>query len=271
MVQRIYHTKKYALASALLLFLWMVVATTLAGDDMLMRFPVLQKLESVLNISLLISLVLFLFSLTLIFRKRPLLQGSERGLYLHLSRRNRGVIPWRYISHFECSADHRNIFVYLQGAWDVPEGCGEQFDIQFNEHGKRMIVLPLHRKVGKIERVCNVLGRWHTSFVPVTSTTSPDLYEAGQRRSAAMSARGLTLLLLPLYFIRSKFWFLAAVIYLLLSAALEVLTDLTRPWVLAISAVPALVIIILLRRSLPKAIRALERRREQNNTRRIGL
>lgn len=271
MIQRIYHTKKYAVIGALLSFFWMAVVTTLVEDDMLTRFPVLQKLESMLNLSLLIALALFLIAFTLIFRKRPLLQGSQRGLYLCVSRKNRGVVPWRHISHFECSADRHKILIYLQGAWDVPADCGERFDIRFGDGGRRVIVLPLHRKAGNVVRVCAVLEKWRVQFVTVPGMVSPDQYEPDQRRNAAMSARSSGALLLPLYFIRSKFWFLAAIMYLLMAGGVEYLTALSRPWVLGISALPALAVIIVLRRLLPKAIRALEQHKEKNNIRHIGL
>lgn len=271
MTQKIAHTKRHAAWSAAACFLWMSAVTSLLDGEALGACSLLQRFEGVLNLSLLLVLLLFIRCLILLFRERLLLQGGERGLFLQVSGKNRGVIPWRHIAGFACSPDHRSILIYLQGMWDIPDGCGEHFDIRTDHSGKRMIFLPLRRKVHRIDRVRETLEEWLLYFSQSGKTPPPAMDESAQRRKAAAKKHSLATLLVPLYFLRSKYWLLILISYLLIAGSMESATALSRPAVLVISLALALPVGVLSRYLLAKGISALERHKAESEQRMVGL
>lgn len=271
MSHKIYRTKKYALIGAAVCFLWIYSVTMLLNHEALSKLPIITRLEALLNISLLIMGAAFLRCFILLFKKRPLLQAGENGLHLQVSKKNRGIVPWRHIAHFDCPPDRREVRVYLQGLWDLPDGCGETFDIQTDENRQRMIVLPLRRKVRDPSQVRDELEEWRLCYSDGKASRFPEIDERSRRQIASAKKHGADSILIPMYFIRSKFWVLAVIGFLLLAALLETYTALSRPAVLVIAVVPALLLSFLARRLLSKAISALEYSKEQNQDRMIGL
>ena len=271
MTQKLYHTKKYAVMGVAACFLWMYVATTLLNHEFFSGLPMIIRLEGALNISLLIMMMVLIRCLVLLFKERPLLQAGENGLHLQVSGKNRGIVPWRHITHFACSQDRRQVRIYLRGLWDIPEDCGERFDIQSDENRQRMIVLPLHRKVRNVEHVRDELEEWLLCYSDGEVFSCPEMDELSQRRIASAKTHGAASALVPLYFIRSKFWILTIIGYLFFAAIVERWAEFSRPVVLCVSAVPALLTAFLIRKLLSKAISALERSKERNQERMIGL
>lgn len=207
-----------------------------------------------------------------LFRDRVLLQAGSRGLYLHVSGKNRGTVPWNAITGAAVSGDGRSVLLYLRGLWDVPNDCGERFEIQTDEAGRRVLCLPLRHKVNSLEQVCAQVEAWRLSHME--EPASGPLYgfdEADRRRSAAAAGRGLSGLLFPLYFIRSKFWLLLLLAYLLIAAYVTECTAVPFGWGLVLSAVLALLLGLLLRSLLDRGIAALERRRDAAGKRAKGL
>lgn len=98
-----------------------------------------------------------------------------------------------------------------------------------------------------------------------------EMDERSQRRIASVKKHGAASALVPLYFIRSKFWILAVIGFLFLAAWIEKLTEFSRPVVLIITVIPVLVASLIIRRLLSKAISTLERSKEKNQERMIGL
>ena len=95
--------------------------------------------------------------------------------------------------------------------------------------------------------------------------------ERSQRRIASAKKQGASAVLVPLYFIRSKYWILAIIGFLFFAAWIEKLTEYSRPAVLIIAAIPALLVSIIIRRLLSKVILGLERSKEKNQGRMVGL
>lgn len=271
MTQKIYRTKRYAVVGAVVCFLWMYLITTLINHESFSELPVIIKLEKALNISLLIVAVIFIRCLFLLFKQRPLLQAGENGLYLQVSKKNRGIVPWRHITHFACLQDRWQIRIYLQGLWDVPDDCGERFDIQLDENRQRMIALPLRHKVRGLEHVCSELEEWRGYYSDGEAPRHLEMDERSQRKIASAKKQGASAVLVPLYFIRSKFWILAIVGYLFLAAWIETVADYSHHAVLIIAAIPALLVSIIIRRLLSKVILGLERSKEKNQGRMVGL
>lgn len=271
MPHKIYHTKKYAIIGAITCFVWMYSTTMVLNHQSFSQLPIIIKLEGILNISLLIVVVLLLRCLILVFKKRSLIQAGENGLYLQVSKKNRGIIPWRHIAHFDCSLDQREVRVYLQGLWDVPDDCGEKFDIQIDENRQRMIVLPLHHKVRDPAHVRDELEEWRLYYSDGETSWHPEMDELSHRRIASAKKHGAALMLIPMYFIRSKFWILVIIGFLFLAALIEKWTAFSRPVVLAITMVPTLLMSFIIHRLLSKAVSALEHSKEKNQERMIGL
>lgn len=270
-MRKICHTKRYAVIGIAGYLLWTVLLTRLLDEACGEQLPCYPQLEIVMNAVTLLLLPLFIRCVVLAFQERVLLQGGERGLALRIGRKNRGVIPWRNIVGFAESPDHRELRIYLQGQWDSLEGSGERFEIQTDETGKRMIPLFLRHKVNRGDEVRKELEAWQASFSPERQSTSFDVEETAWRRGAAMKKGGFTALLIPLYFVRGKYWVIMLLLYLLLTGWVDSAVDLARPWVLLLTAVPFLPVSILLRRLLGKGITALERRRERERARTLGL
>ena len=271
MPHKIYRTRKYAVMGAVVCFLWMDLVTMLLNHEVLSGLPVITKLEGFLNSSLLIAGVVFLRCLILLFKKRPLFQAGENGLHLQVSKKNRGIIPWRHIAHVDCVPDRREVRVYLQGLWDVPDDCGEKFDIQIDENRQRMIVLPLRHKVRDPAYVRDELEEWRRCYSDGETSRFPETDERSRRRIASAKKHGAASILVPMYFIRSKFWILVLICFLFLAALIENHAAFSRPAVLAIAAVPTLLLSFIMRKLLSKAISALEYSKEQNQDRMIGL
>lgn len=266
------HTKKYALFGAMCLLVWMCAVTIFLNHEAidLSGFPI--PLEGILNISLLLALVLFLRCVVFLFRDRPLLQANKQGLYLNLPPKNRGVIPWRSIAGFSRSPDGRVIYLYLQGTWDIPDHCGERFDIQTDERGKRRIPLYLYRKAGNLAQALQTLEQWHRSFYTQPARGfSPETDEAASRKAASLKGRGISLLLVFLHILRANFWTVAVLLYLLTAGALTEYVALPLAWVLPLLAIPFLFGGWLLRRLLAKGIAALQRCRDSQRQRSVGL
>ena len=271
MPHKIYRTKKYVIMGTSACLLWMYSVMILLDHQSLAELPIIIKMEGLLNISLLMAGVIFLWCLILLFKKRPLLQAGENGLHLQVSKKNYGIIPWRHIAHFDCSLDQREVRVYLQGLWDIPDDCGEKFDIQVDENRQRMIVLPLRHKVRDPVHVCNELEEWRRCYSDGEVARNPQIDERFCRRIASAKKHGAGSMLIPLYFIHSKFWILAMIGFLFLAALVEKWTAFSRPVVLAITAVPTLLLSFIIRRLLLRAISALEHLKEKNQDRMIGL
>lgn len=271
MAQKIYRTKRYTVWGAVVCFLWLYLITTLINHEACSELPVIKKLEGALNISLLIVGVIFIRCLFLLFKQRPLLQAGENGLYLQVSKKNRGIVPWRHITHFACLQDRWQIRIYLRGLWDVPDDCGEKFDIQIDEDRQRMIVLHLRHKVGNLERVRDELEEWLLYYSDGEVSRHLEMDERSQRRMASAKKQGASAVLVLLYFIRSKFWIFAIIAFLFFAAWIEKLTEYSRPTVLIIAVIPALLVSIIIRRLLSKVILSLERSKEKNQGRMVGL
>ncbi len=271
MPHKIYRTKKYAIMGTVVCFLWIYPVTMLLNHESLSELPIIIKMEGLLNISLLIMGAVFLRCLILLFKKRPLLQAGENGLHLQVSKKNCGIIPWRHIAHFDCLPDRREVRVYLQGLWDVPDDCGEKFDIQIDEKRQRMIVLPLQHKVRNPAHVRDELEEWWLYYSEGETSQFPEIDERSRRRIASAKKHGVASILVPMYFIHSKFWVLVIIDFLFLAALIEKCTAFSRPVVLAIAVVPTLLLSFIIRRLLSKAISALEYSKEQNQDRMIGL
>lgn len=271
MKQNITRTKKYAFIGACTSFVWIWLLVMLLNHGPASQTPIVAQLEAIFNLSLLVLLVVFVRCVILVFQTRILLAAGEAGLYLQVSKKNRGIVPWRNIAGFTCSPDRRQVMVFLQGAWDVPDGCNERFDIQFDARGQRMIVLPLSRKVGDPARVCQELETWRQTYSSLNSAKPPDMDEGAVRRRAAAKKLGIGSVLGPLYFIRSKFWIFFIGGFLLLAALLETWTTLSRPAALAAAGLLSLLASLILRRLLSKAVSALENRSAQLRDRSIGL
>ena len=272
MPHKIYRTKKYVIMGTVACLLWMYSVTMLLDHQSLSELPISIKIEGLLNISLLIIGVVFLWCLILLFKKRPLLQAGENGLYLQVSKKNCGIIPWRHIARFGCSLDQREVRVYLQGLWDIPDDCGEKFDIQIDENRQRVIVLPLRHKVRNPAHVRDELEEWRLYYYSNGETArDPEIDERSCRRIASAKKHGAGSMLIPVYFIYSKFWILVMIGFLFLAALVEKWTAFSRPVVLAITAVPTLLLSFIIRRLLLRAISALEHLKEKNQDRMIGL
>ena len=156
--------------------------------------------------------------------------------------------------------------------WDVPDGCAEQFDIQAGDGGRRMVVLKLRRKASHADRVYEQLEQWYELFCDDGyRSTAPDIDEAEQRKQASVQKQALSGVLVPLYFLRSKYWILWLLCYLLACGGLTEYAQLPISWVLPIAAVVFLALGWLLRRLLGRGIRALERRKADKNSRAKGL
>lgn len=271
MTQKIYRTKKYAIIGACASFLWLCLTVMLLNHETFSQLPIVVKLEGTLNISLLIMMVVFIRCFILFIKMRPLLVAGEKGLYLQVSKKNRGIVPWRHITHFDCSQDRRQVRVYLQGVWDIPDSCNEKFDIQIDENRQRIIVLPLYRKVCDLERVCNELEKWKLSYSDSEVSSLPKMDELSRRRIASVKKHGAASILIPLYFIRSKLWILTIIGFLILAALLEKWTAFSRPVVLAAAMIPALLMSFITHRLLSKAISTLEYKKEKDQDKAIGL
>ena len=94
MKQKINRTKKYAAIGACISALWMGLLVMLLNHETISQLPIIVKLEPVLNVLLLILLVCFVRCLILLFQTRTLLAAGEAGLYLQVSRKNCGIVPW---------------------------------------------------------------------------------------------------------------------------------------------------------------------------------
>lgn len=271
MKQKINRTKKYAAIGACISALWMGLLVMLLNHETISQLPIIVKLEPVLNVLLLILLVYFVRCLILLFQTRTLLAAGEAGLYLQVSRKHCGIVPWRNIAGFTCSPDRRQVRVFLQGVWDIPDGCNESFDLQVDARGQRMIALPLYHRVRDPEHVCHELEEWRQAYSTHSSIRIPAMDEVYVRRKAAAKKLGIEVVLPPLYFIRSKFWILAIGSSLFLAAFLEMRTTSSRPAALAAAGLPALLMSLILKRLLSKAISVLEHKKARHQDRAVGL
>ena len=91
---KIQHTKRFVLLGAAVLVIWMSAVTMFLGGKTSNAISVPVAVEGALNLSLLFAMVLFIWCLVRLFREWPLLQAGEKGLYIRLSRKTRGIVPW---------------------------------------------------------------------------------------------------------------------------------------------------------------------------------
>lgn len=271
-MQTLRHTKKYSLLGGIVCVLWLCGVTALLDSSLFQESSLPLFVEYGLNLSLLFAMALLVRCMIQLFRDRPLLQASEQGLYLNLPPKNRGVVPWRHITGFSLSPDNRTILLHLQRHWDLPDRCPERFDIQTDGQGRLFIPLRLGRRAGSPEKVCLLLSQWRstldgTSFHP----SSPEGDEAAIRRTARFKGRGAHLLLAILSILSSRSWLLWLILFLLAAGILQSHAELPVLWALLIPALPALVLGLLLRRLLTKALAALRRYCAQQSQRSVGL
>lgn len=271
MKQRIGRTKKYAVIGVCISATGMALFVALLNHKSASQLSAIAGLEAAINVLLLVLLGVFIRCLILLFQTRTLLAAGEAGLYLRVSRNNRGIVPWRNIAGFACSPDGRTVLIALQGAWNVLDGCGEHFTLQAVAGGKRVIALPLSRRVRDPERVCHELEEWREIYSGCGRAGLPDMDEAAVRRRAAVKKLGLELILPALYVLRARFWILTLGGALLLAALLEARTALSRPAVLAAAGLPALLASRLLRSLLAKTISVLERQKTRHQERAAGF
>ena len=156
--------------------------------------------------------------------------------------------------------------------WDFQDDCGEHFEIQTGEAGRRRIPLRLRGKVGSVTRTVETLEQWRLSFDGSQSHSAfPELDETTLRKNAVRKKSGLSVVLTLLYFLRSKYWVLMLLLFLLTAGSLTEYTSLTVLWALSLSLVPFLLLGWLLRKLLGCGISALERRKVDLCDRSVGL
>lgn len=271
-MQTLQHTKKYSLLGGTACAFWMSAVTAFLNSAFFLDGSFHPFVEYTLNLSLLPAMVLLIRCVFLLFRKRPLLQGNEQGLYLNLPPKNLGVVPWRCITGFALSPDSRFVQLYLQRTWDPPDRCSERFDIQTDARGHLMIPLPLGRKAGDPAKACRLLNQWleHLGGSPARPP-SPEGDEAAIRRIAGAKGRGASLLLASLHILRARFWLLWLLLFLLTAGVLQQQAGLSVLWALLIPALPFLFLGWLLRRFLTKGVTALQQYCEKQNHRSVGL
>lgn len=269
---QINHTKKYALFGAAALLLWLHSVTEFLNSAYAATHTLPMVVEGSLNLSILVAMLLLVRCVALVFSKRPLLRASERGLYLHLGSKNKGVVPWSVITGFRLSPDGQSVRLYLRRIWDTPERCAERFNIQTDERGQLMISLRLRRKTGNLEGVCKTLETWREQFSQGAKYgTCFETDEAAQRKSAANNKHGVSAVLAILYVLRAKYWSLVLILYLLLAAILTEHFDLSVQRTLFATALPFLIVVWLLRRLLNRGITALEHYKQSLAQRSVGL
>lgn len=256
--------RRAALLSALSLA-WMFAAMT-ALDRLADTLP--PWAEGALNLSLLPAAALLVWGFLRLLRPKIVLRAGERGLWLRFPPKTVGVVPWRCISHAELSPDGRGMRLYLKGLWDVPDGCGERFAIETDEHGRRLLLLPIQRKTGTTPRkALALLTQWFEVFADDAPVYRPDYDESRERRAAAQSGAAAHALVPALYFVRGKLWVAMLLVYILL---LRGLTEAALVWQL-LPLVPLAAAWLVLRRLLGRAISALERYGERRDERASGL
>ena len=271
-MQTICHTKKYSVFWGAACFLWISAAVSFLNSSWFLDSQFPPIVEYMLNLSLLPAAVLLICCMILLFRSRPLLQADDKGLYLNLPPKNRGVVPWQHITRFELSPNGRCINLYIQRRWDLPDRCPERFDIQTDERGQLFIPLSLNWKVTSLEKTCIRLNQWRDAQGGAAACTAfPEGDEAAARRTAGIKGRGAYLLLAVLSILDARFWLLWLLLFLMTAGALQGGAELPALWALLIPAIPVLAGGWLLRRGLKKGIAALRRCYDAQYRRSVGL
>ena len=168
--------------------------------------PFSTTLLSACNLSALAAMLGLLGCVIQLFRKRPLLRISKRGIWFRLSRKKKGTLPWRHISRISLDPDGVTLRLHLHKPAD-PE---DQMPLQAEPGGGWSLTLPLRWKVRNPEQVCRLLQQRQQEFssYPVDSVLLPETDEQEQRRFAAAKRRGLYVCLIVMSFLLSKLWLL---------------------------------------------------------------